>query len=170
MKILAELNDAALDLGDTEQLNTEYVLRKAARALLINEDGLVSIQYLSALNYYKLPGGGVENGESLEEALLREIQEEVGCSCTILDEVGAVIEYRNQEKLIHISYCYLAKVVGPIGEPSFEQGEIDLGHTALWVTPEDAKEKMFSHYSDVYKGKFIVSRDRVFLEEALKKL
>lgn len=43
-------------------------------------------------NYWCLPGGIAELGESLEEACIREIREETGVEIEVLEEVGRVRE------------------------------------------------------------------------------
>ena len=44
------------------------------------------------LHYYAIPGGGVEDGETLEEACIREVKEEVSLDVTI-DKYLGVEEY-----------------------------------------------------------------------------
>lgn len=53
------------------------VMRKAARAIIIN-DGKIVVTHRNkfGMEYYILPGGGVELGETLEQALYRELDEE----------------------------------------------------------------------------------------------
>ncbi len=166
MKFLAEISDETLGVGKREQLNTTYIVRKSARAVLMNEKGEVALQHLRKNNYYKLPGGGVEQGESILEALTREVKEEVGCSCEVGKEIGIVIEYRNEHNLLHISYCYLARVVGTLGEAAYEQGEIDEDQTTIWVSPEEGWKLIQGSITDIYKSKFIVARDGRFFAEA----
>lgn len=165
MKLLAEISDGSLGIGPTEALGAKYELRKSARCILFNEDGKIAVQYLQNHLFHKLPGGGVENGETIEEALVREVQEEVGCVCEIGEPIGITIEYRKQHELLHISYCYTGKVCGEMTEPQMEQGEIDEGMVTLWMTPEEAIAKMESDEPNTYQGPFILARELAFLGE-----
>src|SRR5438128_2346152 len=53
-------------------------MRKASRAIII-KDGKIVVTHRNkfGMEYYILPGGGVDIGESLEQALYREMDEEV---------------------------------------------------------------------------------------------
>ncbi|MCA9362721.1 NUDIX domain-containing protein [Candidatus Kaiserbacteria bacterium] len=168
MKLLAEITDKSLGLGDAEKLLEKYELRKSARAILLNEKGEMATQYLQNHFYHKLPGGGVDPGETIEEALKREIREEVGCDCEVESLVGITIEYRNEYNLLHISFCHSATVVGEIGEPTLEPGEIEEGQITKWIKPEEVLELMKKDNPEKYNGKFILKREMTFLEEFLK--
>ena len=68
--------------------------RLAVRALIWRDDYLLMV-YSGKNRDYKFPGGGVEDGESLTEALVREVREECGCSVESVGELwGTTTEIR----------------------------------------------------------------------------
>lgn len=169
MKLLAEISEGSLGLSDQfEQFGSEYQLRKSARVILLNQHGQMATQHLKTYAYRKLPGGGIDSRESIEDALKREVKEEVGCDCKIIRHIGMTIEYRNTYKLLHISYCYLAEVVGEIGEPALEEGELEEGQETLWLAPFEVLAKMKTDTPGKFEGHFILKREISFLEEYLK--
>lgn len=66
----------------TEQSDTAPPLRHAARVLLIDpEDRVLLFRFVdpvSAAPFWITPGGGLENGETFEQAAERELREETG--------------------------------------------------------------------------------------------
>jgi len=166
MKLLLELNETDIGLPESESFTLPYKLRKAARAIIFNEKGEIALLYVSKDNYHKLPGGGFEVGENVASALKREALEEVGSHIDVTGEVGLTIEYRNQENCLQISYCFIAKVVGEVGEPNFDSGEVADGFQPLWVSIDEAVSLLTNDKPEIYTGKFIQKRDLTLLNEA----
>jgi acetyl-CoA carboxylase carboxyl transferase subunit beta len=65
------------------------VPKEAVSALIFHGDKVLLIQrgHEPAMGKWSLPGGGVEPGETYEQALIREVREETGLSVSIHDEV-----------------------------------------------------------------------------------
>jgi 8-oxo-dGTP pyrophosphatase MutT (NUDIX family) len=114
----------------------------------------------------------VDPGETTEEALKRELIEEVGCDCTIEKDLGVIIEYRIEQELMRMAYGYLCRVKGEIGEPAYEQGEIDAGFNPVSVSLDEAITliDVEDYPEDIYQAKSIIKRETTFLKEAKKLL
>lgn len=143
-----------------------YEDRFAARAIVFDAENNIALLYVSKRGYCKLPGGGIEKGESIVGALKRECLEEIGCNIVVEKELGEIVEYRQQQKMKQTSYCYTARLDGPKGQEHLEQGEIDDGFKPIWVTLDKAIDLTKQSRPDVYNGKFITVRDLTFLEAA----
>lgn len=48
--------------------------RNAARTVIINEEGLVALIEAKGGIYYKIPGGGIEDGETVEQPLTQLVE------------------------------------------------------------------------------------------------
>jgi 8-oxo-dGTP pyrophosphatase MutT (NUDIX family) len=73
--------------------NSKIVLRNAVRAIIIKENNILMV-FLGKTNEYKFPGGGIEENETIEEALKREVLEEVGYNVIeITEKIGVITEY-----------------------------------------------------------------------------
>ena len=97
------------DFGLPTASHTNYRIREASRGLLIHESE-VALIYLSRFKYHKLPGGGIEKGETPEEAFHREILEETGWHCQVTNPNAITIEYRDNFQLTQISHIFFGRV------------------------------------------------------------
>ncbi len=167
MNLIATLKDA--DLGFTDPSPAVYKERHASRAIVFDADRKIALLHVSKKYFHKLPGGGIEDGEDIASGLARELVEEIGCTAGNLRELGMIEEYRNRFEQHQTSYCYLADLVGEKGMPKFEPDEIADGFEPVWMSLEDAIATLEGE-SDVkdYGGKFMRTRDAIFLKAALK--
>jgi 8-oxo-dGTP diphosphatase len=80
----------------------------AAAVLIRNEDGKVLLLY-SKRRGWEMPGGQVENGENLIEAVTREVKEETGIDVEIDRLVGL---YSNTGEYQIVVAAFLSIVLG----------------------------------------------------------
>ena len=96
-------------------------------ALIFHEGKLFATQrgYGAWRDYWEFPGGKIEPGETPEEALVREIREELAAKIRVLDLIST-IEYDYPE--FHLSMdCFWAEITE--GEPVLKEAE-----AAKWLS------------------------------------
>lgn len=152
-------------------------IRYGARGIIINSDK-IAVFNKSLKNEYKLPGGGIDEGEDPKIAFKREAMEETGCEIEIIDELGIIKEIKSNDNFMQTSYVFVAKVINETGKLDLTQKEIDEGAKLLWCTPSEAYELISncmnnlkaSTYENIYHSKFIVKRDTEILKYYLEKI
>ena len=167
MKILKTIRDK--DLGMDFKDPAVYEERKAARAIIFDKNNNVALLYAVNKSYHKLPGGGVEEGEDIIEALRSEVMEEIGCEIENIRELGIIEEFRNKISRDQTSYCFIANLAGEKGIPRLEADEIADGFETIWLNIDNAIETLENEKDmEHYNGRFINMRDKMLLEEAKK--
>lgn len=117
--------------------------RTSCRGIVV-DNGKILLTYESNKDVYMSPGGGLENGETLEDCCRREIMEESGIDVKVGEHLYIINEYVFDE--LFISNYFLCEVIGA-GEQSLTETEIDHGVTPRWLEIEKAIE-IFSHYKE----------------------
>ena len=164
MDLLKTINPENVD----ENSISDWQYRKAARAVVFDSENRIGLMHVKNLNYYKLPGGGIEQGEDIKIALDRECEEELGVEIEIIKEIGSIVEYRAQFKLHQTSYCFLARAISEKNVPNFTDEEKSSGFEIVWVEPNEALRLLNLKETSDYEGKFIGERDSYFLNKALQ--
>ncbi len=147
-------------------------IRYGARGIIVRNDGKIAIFNKSNKNEYKLPGGGVDDGENAKDAFKREALEETGCEIDIIDELGTIEEHKSLDNFKQISYVFVGKVIKEHDKLNLTQKEKEEGAKLLWVDKEEGLRLISecisnlkeSKYENLYHSKFIVLRDKIILE------
>ena len=136
-------------IGDFRKKDQLSKYREAARGVVMNDDGHVFIMHLDTIDLYKLPGGGMDPGESKQQAMIRECAEELGMDVEIVAELGKVEECRVKGDEFQVSYCFVAKVVGEPYEQTLDEKERLLGHHITECSSiDDAISKLENSYTE----------------------
>ena len=105
--------------------------RRGAVAIALREGRMLVIRrspHVVAPRVYCFPGGGIEEGESEEEALVRECREEIGVT---LKPLRRLWECTTAWK-VHLAWWLAA--IAPDARPTANPREVESIH---WFTPEE---------------------------------
>ncbi len=138
--------------------------RITARAIIMSPDNRCVLMHAAKYGIHTLPGGGVEEGETIEEALLREIAEETGCTIDFYEPLGYVEENRFHADYTQISYYYIVHTLDETLHPHLTALETANGTSAMWCTPDEAYERIAAPVFERPQGKFLQARDVAAME------
>lgn len=130
-------------------INDDYLghverIRHCARGIVI-EEGKVLLSYLSNTGYYMIPGGGVEEGESLAKCCERELLEETGIIVRAKEEIAEIEELFDIWQ--HFSHFFICELVRDTGETHFTEAEEEAGYKNVWLPLEEAVN-IFGKYEE----------------------
>lgn len=148
--------------------DTTKILEKTNIRGIILLDGKLAMQR-DKDGVYKIPGGGMEQGESHVETLARELREEVGLvlQADTLIELGEITEIRRDifdadTKYIAHSLFFACKVTDERLPITPTASEIKKGYQAVWATPEEIYETNTRLGKDPW-----IERDTAFIKMLL---
>ena len=138
MRLLFEIDTKDYDL------NGVAFIRHSARCINI-KNGLVAMVHSVKYDYYKFPGGGIEEGESEENAMIRETKEESGLVVIpeSVKEYGYVhriqkSDYDDADYFVQDNYYFLCDVEETIHSQDLDDYEADERFTLEYVEPDKA--------------------------------
>lgn len=127
-------NELKIELKDEEwQYNGTTHNRQIARAIVFDGDGyfyFVNVDRnddFGKATYIETAGGGVEEGEDPDKAIVRELDEELGASVEVLCRIGEVSDYYNLIHRHNINSYYLC-LVKSFGKKHMTSDEIHSYH------------------------------------------
>src|SRR4051794_17285027 len=99
-------------------------------AIVRNDAGDLLLVHKTDNDLWALPGGGVDPGESVSEAVVREVKEETGLDVEVAELSGVytnprhVIAYDDGEVRQQFSLCFRTKLIGGLLTTSDETSDV----------------------------------------------
>ena len=145
--------------------------RNIVRAIVVDDDG--GFYFVRADRdddfgravVIETSGGGVESGEPLEVAILRELKEELGVEVDVICKIGVVSDYYNLIHRHNINNYYLCRVIS-FGDKNLTDDEINCFHlSTLRLSFEDAVAE-YERCTDSRLGRLLKNREMPILLRA----
>ena len=149
--------------------NGKIISRNAVRAVIIHENKILMV-HSGKTNEYKFPGGGIEEGETVEEALTREVLEEAGCNVIRIDEkIGIMTEFGIAEEdknsvFKMISEYYNVIIDNNQFDQKLDKYEEELEFIPCWIEIEKAYKTNREIIADGYASTPWIRRETRVLE------
>ncbi|MCC8192565.1 MAG: NUDIX hydrolase [Ruminococcus sp.] len=167
-------NSVNIELKD-EEWESDYIDhdRQIVRAIVIDDMNyfyFVRVQRdddFGKATLIETAGGGVESGESNDDAIKRELKEELGADVEIICKLGTVSDYYNLIHRHNINNYYLCKIKS-FGNTNMTDEEVNYFHlSTLKMKYQDAILE-YEQRSDTKLGRLIARRELPILMHAKK--
>ena len=157
-----------------------FHIRVSARGIVINNDKILLNEFGGG-EYYNIPGGGVEPGETVKQAVVRELLEETGLNVTVGDFIFALEYEPNNCNFIYgktpqislVFRCYLngEDKIKPPSIPDIDPDNPEISSEAKWVEISDLEGINYVPYIHEQLMVYIKTNSfsPVFIDEPLNK-
>ncbi|MBR5976133.1 MAG: Type 1 glutamine amidotransferase-like domain-containing protein [Clostridiales bacterium] len=145
--------------------------RRIARAIVFDDDGYfyfiraVRDDLFGKATMIETPGGGVEAGEDLKTAILRELSEELGAEVDVLCKIGVVSDYYNVIHRHNLTNYFLCKVRS-FGEKHLTKDEIDDFHLSTLKLTYDEVVSEYEKRKETPIGRLVAARELPVIRRA----
>lgn len=159
------------EITDSKEKLIKPSTRYAARGFL-ESDGKIAVFYKERINEFKLPGGGIWNGETPTKAFEREILEETGCLIENVKLIGYIEENKAKTNFRQISFIFTSTMKENTGTNHLTLEEKENDSKTIFKTYDEAyklieecKDKLTNCKEEkLYQEHFIMLRDEKILK------
>jgi len=115
-------------------------VRNRSMALVVREDRILMIK-TRRFNRWELPGGGMETGETAEEAALRELKEECGLEGTVIRPLNTLHCKDGSREFVFLVDVSREQEAVAGTDPEIPEGEKQSIEKADWKKLDELSEK-----------------------------
>lgn len=145
--------------------------RDVARAIVYDASGTLYFTHIERNDLFgqatiiETAGGGVEPGESFEDAIHRELQEELGVTVELVAKLGVVSDYYNLIHRHNLNHYFLCKVTA-VGTPQLTKEECENFHLTTWKGNVGEAIAMYEACAVTKLGRLMANRELPVLYHA----
>ena len=169
---MARRDEIYLELKD-EEWPFEYTDhdRMIVRAIVVDDEGYFYFVRADRDDDFgraviiETAGGGVEVGEDLDEAIKRELNEELGAQVEVICKIGVVSDYYNLIHRHNINNFYLCRAVS-FGEKMLTDDEINYFHLSTLKLTYDEAIQEYAKNRESMLGRIVANRELPILTRA----
>ena len=161
-----------LELEDKEwERIGEQKVRHCARAIVVDEQNrfyfvqITRDDLFGQGTYIETAGGGLEESENAEEAVLREVKEELGIESELLCKIGIVSDYYHAVNRHNMNHYYLCKMKIRGEQELLDYEKNDFQMKVLMLGYEEAV-KLYESQTDKKLGRLLTNRELPILKVA----
>lgn len=132
----------------TYGIKTESPVREAVRGIVLKGDSIGIIK-VHKYDCYIVPGGGIDPGEDILDALRREMQEEAGLLVEVEEKLLTTETFELDKT--HINHFYLCKVLDEV-ETNHTELELDLDIEFRWIKLSELYDYYLNYEDDLRFG------------------
>ena len=167
-----DIPEISISLEDNEW-ELDYINhdRQIARAIVFDDDGYFYFvraerdDDFGKATIIETAGGGVEDGEDLHTAILRELKEELGVEAEVLCKIGVVDDYYNLIHRHNINNYFLCKAIS-FGSKNLMPDEINDFHLSTLKLTFDEAVKEYELRMNTKLGRLVCNRELPILKQA----
>ena len=169
---MKQYEEIKLSLKDDEW-ELEYIDhdRRIVRAVVVDADGYFYFvranrdDDFGKAELIETSGGGVEPDEDLVEALMRELDEELGAKVEVLCKIGIIDDYYNLIHRQNINNYYLCRATS-FGEKNLTEDEIKCYHLSTLKLTYDEAVAEYERCRCTRVGRLVYNREMPVLKAA----
>ena len=113
-------------------------------AIILDKDGGVLLCHRRDHDLWNLPGGGLEENETPEMGIVREVREETGLD-VVVEKITGVYSKKNKNEIV---FSFLCRVVG--GELTLNDEADQISYFGLENIPENFSPKQLERLKDYF--------------------
>lgn len=132
-----------IDILGANRFETYTKTRAGSRAVIVRGDKIL-LTHEKVSGWYLVPGGGIEEGETPEKCVIREVEEETGFIVRPVEQFLVLNEY--YEEYRYVSHYFICEVTGE-GQMRLTEAEERRGVEPEWIPLEEAVALFSEHES-----------------------